>query len=117
MDGELTALESEVLRLVLMSVPDLAEPLRLQVEAARVTARTPSGVGFVTKLDVPGELSLSDRLADISLPSVYGDHSGLPSGAEFVLQLKHGRLNSIEAFCYEGMWPSDESIFGLTVKR
>ena len=84
-----------------------------QITAAKVSVRTPSGVGVVTKIEVPGELGL--QAPATSLPVVIGDHPALPSGAEFILQVKDGRINSIEAFCYEGMWPQDESLFKLRV--
>lgn len=114
---QLTELERAVLRSALAQAGDLAEPLRAQLHAVQVAVRTPSGVGFITKLEVPADLSLVDRQADAGLPTIVGEHPQLPSGAEFVLQIKDGRLNSIEAFCYEGMWPGDESSFRLDIKR
>ena len=113
---QLTELERAVLSSAVAGAGDLADSLREQLDAARVAARTPSGVGFVTKLEVPVNLSLGDRQVDAGLPTITGKHPQLPSGAEFVLQIKGGRLNSIEAFCYEGMWPEDESSFRLEVK-
>jgi hypothetical protein len=106
---ELTVLERAVLRMALQG--DAAAALREQVEHATVAMRTPSGVGFVTKLKV----ARAGRVADgeSAIPRVYGRHPHLRSGAEFMVQVKDGRLNSIEAFCYEGMWPADETAFQL----
>jgi len=110
---DLTALEHTVLVAALGDDDDLYAALLPQVEEAKAMVRTPSGVGFVTKLHVPAELRLSGSTHLHSLPLVVGQHPDLPSGAEFVLQIKDGKLNSIEAFCYEGMWPQDESLFEI----
>lgn len=114
--SELTELERAVLDLALAS--DAAEKARLreQAEVATVSTRTPSGVGFMTKLEVPAALAAPGRPAEDTLPPVYGAHPALASGAEFVVQLRSGRLNTIEAFCYEGMWPADESLFRLEIR-
>lgn len=112
---ELTALERAVLVAATGGNTQLVTDLYSQVNEAKAVVRTPSGVGFVTKLKVPGELRLPDSAELKSLPLVFGQHPDLPSGAEFVLQVKDGRLNSIEAFCYEGMWPRDESLFTFKV--
>lgn len=114
--GELTELERAVLDLAL--APDVGENGRLREQAgtATVSMRTPSGVGFMTKLEVSESLTASGLPAEDTLPPVFGAHPGLPSGAEFVVQLRSGRLNTIEAFCYEGMWPADESLFRLEIR-
>lgn len=112
----LTSLERAVLDVALAADTELNVRLRAQVEAADVTTRTPSGVGFMTKFAVPENLAVPDRPADDTLPAVSGVHPQLPGGAEFVLQVKAGRLNTIEAFCYEGMWPADESQFRVELK-
>ena len=113
---ELTTLERAVLDVAL--APDIGDNVsfRAQVAAAVVSVRTPSGVGFMTKLQVPETLSVADRSDNEALPVVLGAHPELPSGAEFVLQIKGGRLSTIEAFCYEGMWPQDEVQFRVEVK-
>jgi hypothetical protein len=110
---DLTVLERTVLVAALGNDDEFGAALLAQVEEAKAMVRTPSGVGFVTKLHVPGELRLSESTDLNSLPLVVGQHPDLPSGAEFVLQIKNGKLNSIEAFCYEGMWPRDESLFEI----
>lgn len=112
---ELTVLERAVLVAALSGDEKTAASLNSQANEAKVVVRTPSGVGFVTKLQVPEEYCLPDSIKSDSLPLVFGQHPELPSGAEFVLQVKDGRLNSIEAFCFEGMWPRDESLFTLEV--
>ncbi len=109
---DLTALERAVLETALAELgADCG--FHQQVNAATVAVRTPSGVGFMTKLSVPDE----HRVADFgsAVPVVIGEHPALPSGAEFILQIKNGRVNCIEAYCHEGMWPADESLFHIYV--
>jgi len=112
----LSDLESAVLDTLLAADAGINGQLRAQVRAATVASRTPSGVGFMTKLIVPAELSIPDRPADETLRPAYGEHPELPGGAEFVVQVKSGRLNTIEAFCYAGMWPGDESRFRVELR-
>ena len=90
--------------------------LRRQLDAAVVAGRTPSGVGFMTKLEVPDQWSMPDHRGVSDLPVVAGDHPDLPSGAEFICQVKAGKLNCLEAYCFEGMWPADERLFRVSLK-
>ncbi len=103
---ELTALEQAVFA-VALAAEELA-PLRAQAAAAQVVSRTGSGVGFVTKLRIPEQLAAAPQA---SVPVIYAQHPALPEPAEFMLQIKDGRLHTIEAFCFQGMWPGDESGF------
>jgi hypothetical protein len=107
---ELTELERMVLEAAIRGHSRGAE-LEAQLNAATVVVRTPSGVGFVTKLQVPQKLSLVEPAEESALPVVLAEHPALRSGAEFILQVKAGRINCIEAYCYEGMWPADETLF------
>jgi len=111
---DLTTLERAVLETALSS-PRLDAGLFSQIGAATVALRTPSGVGFVTKLVVPEECRVADDVAGSAIPVVTGTHPALPSGAEFILQVKNGRINCIEGFCFEGVWPTDESEFSISV--
>lgn len=113
---DLTALERSVLETAFLSTgTDIG--FREQIDAATVAVRTPSGVGFMTKLHVPVEHRVADAATGSAVPVVIGEHPALPSGAEFILQIKNGRINCIEAFCYEGMWPADESQFKIYLGR
>ena len=112
----LSDLELAVLDVLLATDGQISAQLRAQAEAATVVSRTPSGVGFMTKLDVRPDLGIRGRPEDETLQTVHGRHPALPSGAEFIVQVKSGRLNTIEAFCYEGMWPSDESQFSVELR-
>ena len=109
---ELTPLERAVLDIALAGDdPPLIE-LRRQIDGCRAQVRTPSGVGFMTKLMASGQAEQAGG-AGSRVPVVYGEHPALSSGAEFIVEVKDGRINCIEAFCYEGVWPSDESLFRI----
>jgi hypothetical protein len=110
----LTALERSVLKAA-CSTTGVDARFCQQIDVATVTLRTPSGVGFVTGLNIPAEDHVSGLTNGMAIPVVKGEHPALPSGAEFVIQVKNGCINSIEAFCYEGMWPTDESLFKILV--
>lgn len=112
----LSDLELAVLDVFLAADGDASAQLRAQVEAATVASRTPSGVGFMTKLDIPERLRIPGRPDDETLQVVHGAHPALPGGAEFIVQVKSGRLNTIEGFCYAGMWPGDESHFSVELR-
>ncbi len=113
---DLTALERSVLETALAAFGADGSWYR-QIDAATVMVRTPSGVGFMTKLDIPDTHPVTEPLPGAGFPVVIGEHPALSSGADFVLQIKNGRINCIEAFCHEGMWPTDESLFRLYVEQ
>ena len=85
-----------------------------QLNLAQVASRTYSGVGFMTKFRLPADAPKADAAARV--PAVAGTHQALPSGAEFLVDIRDGLLHSLEAFCYDGMWPTDESGFQLETK-
>lgn len=109
---DLTELERSVLETAFLR-SGMAAGFRHQIAAASVASRTPSGVGFVTKLSITDEYRVPGDT--VAIPVVKGEHPALPSGSEFIVQVKNGCINCIEAFCYEGLWPADESQFRVHV--
>ena len=107
----LSELEQAVLKIAL-EAGDTA--WQAQLSLAQVASRTYSGVGFMTKLSLPADAPKADAAARVA--AVAGTHQSLPDGAEFLVDIRDGRLHSLEAFCYDGMWPSDESGFQLETK-
>ncbi len=112
---ELTAFERRAVEAAIFGHSQFSA-FTAQLESASVISRTPSGVGFVTKLKVPEQLSIPEGGKIDALPAIQAEHPALPSGAEFVFELKGGRLHCIEAYCFEGMWPANESLFRLLPK-
>ena len=76
-------------------------------------SRTHSGVGFVTRLAVPEELPVAPDTVIRDLRPVLAGHPFLREPAEFVVQVRGGRLAVLEAFCFEGGWPADEAAFRI----
>lgn len=113
-DLVLTPLERSVLSALAPSLGDGGAAYRSQCDRAQVLMRSHSGVGFVTRLQVPEDV---ERLAGDKAAralAVYATHPQLGEPAEFLVQFKAGRLASIEAYCGEGMWPSDEAAFRIS---
>lgn len=113
----LTRLERAVLQAAFQGDGAGLAALRSQAELAIAVSRTPSGVGFMTKLQIPADAPCLPAGAPAAVPTIYGEHPDLPEGAEFLIQLKDGRVNCIEAFCYQGMWPADEAAFRIRSGR
>jgi len=108
---KLSWLESSILARALAGNDGLLEVLRGQVAVAIVESRIPSGVGFMTKLRLPADVNVLEQGAEMIIPIVRASHPQLEGGAEFLVQIKGGKISCIEAYCYEGMWPADESLF------
>lgn len=109
----LTALERAVLRAMARALGD-PPALLAQCERARVLMRSHSGVGFVTRLQVPGEVAALGGPEAERARAVHATHPQLLEPAEFLVQLKGGRLASIEAYCGQGMWPADDAGFRIS---
>jgi hypothetical protein len=92
---------------------DAGALLEAQAGTARVVMRSHSGVGFVTKLEVAADVAALPPDAARRVRPLHASHPELREPAELLVQLKQGRLASIEAFCHEGMWPADDAGFRI----
>lgn len=113
--GPLSRLERTVLTALLKGEGEEFATLRAQLAGATAVSRTHSGVGFVTRIAVPDGLAALAEGANPRLRPVRAAHPGLAEHAEFLLQLRGGRLAVLEAYCYEGGWPADEAEFRVLV--
>jgi hypothetical protein len=107
---QLTRLEQAVIGALATRLGEYGPLLSAQLRNAVVTARSHSGVGFVTRLRVTAAKPLPDaaaRRASVLLAS----HPELAEPAEFCLEFRDGLLAAIEAYCHQGLWPADESRF------
>lgn len=109
--GPLSRLERSVLTAMLKGEGAGCAALKAQLARATVVSRTHSGVGFVTRIDVPDEVAAVPEAELPRLQPVFAAHPQLTERAEFLLQLRAGRLAVLEAYCVEGGWPADESGF------
>lgn len=113
----LTPLERAVIRALAARHGDAGPALEAQCDRLRVVFRSHSGVGFVTRLEVPEDVAAVPAAAAERPGAVYASHPQLAEPAEFLVQFKGGRLASIEAFCGQGMWPADDAGFRVGVAR
>lgn len=109
--GPLSRLERSVLTAMLKGEGAAWSALKAQLARATVVSRTHSGVGFVTRIDVPDEVAAVPEAELPRLRPVFAEHPQLTEPAEFLLQVRAGRLAVLEAYCVEGGWPADESGF------
>ncbi len=110
----LSPLEQAVLAAAAREFGDAAAVWRAQCDAATVIARSHSGVGFVTKLEVPVSVPALPAAAARRLGAIHARHPELAEPVEFLIQLKDGRPATIEAFCPAGTWPMDDRGFAVT---
>ena len=109
----LNSLERAVIQASAARLGLVGQCLENQLAALSVVSRNHSGVGFVTKLRIAGGVSPLPPDAASALRPVQARHPDLNEPAEFLVQLKDGYLASIEAFCHEGTWPTDDSRFSM----
>ena len=105
--SEISPLEQEVLLAMFTGDPEQIEILRSQLDSSSVLSRHYSGVGFVTKF----RISRETEALNSALRRIEGHHPGLPEAVEFVLTLKNGQLDTLEAYAFGGMWPEQEAGF------
>ena len=106
-NNELSNLESKILKAMFSGQSGNQKALDEQVSAVSVVTRNYSGVGFVSKFQVGSDVAQLDG----SIRRVEARHPMLSDPVEFVLTLKSGCLDTLEAYAFNGMWPSDESGF------
>ena len=100
--GPLSRLERTVLTAMLKGEGEDFASLRAQLAGASVVSRTHSGVGFVTRITVPEDSPVLPGTSTPRLRPVLAAHPELAERAEFLLQLRAGRLAVLEAYCYAG---------------
>ena len=113
--GTLSRLERLVLTAALKGESPDFVTLRAQLAKTSVASRTHSGVGFITRLAVPDTVPAAAETVTRELRPVHATHTTLAEPAEFLLQLRGGRLAVLEAFCFDGAWPADEAGFQVAV--
>jgi hypothetical protein len=111
---ELTALERAVLQKLFAGDHPSFPVFRAQVERVRVLERTFSGVGFFADLMVPEEVPAASIATDsVWFGDVVADVEGLSHGAGFVARIASGRLEMLEGYTFEELWPPESARFEL----
>ncbi len=112
--NELTKLEECVLKMLLDGDDEILASLRKQLHSASVTERDLSGVGFFTTLHVAHTDAARATDKSFKFGDVHADISGLECGAGFLLYVRDGVLEMLEAYTYDEQWPDDTDDFSLS---
>jgi len=108
----LNELELAVLEKMLQGDGTTLEVLREQARVMRLQSRELTGVGWFLDFEVPPEAPL------VSPPAFELDCNaeieGLRHGAGFVLFVRNGKLEMLEAFTYDEPWPEEVTGFTLS---
>ncbi|MEZ5563999.1 MAG: hypothetical protein R3F24_00135 [Gammaproteobacteria bacterium] len=111
--GPLSALERKVVARILQGSADGLATLRDQLAGATMVSRTYSGVGLVTRIAIPDGLPAVPADVSLRLRPALATHPQLSEAAEFLLQVRDGRLAVLEAYCFQGGWPAVEQAFRM----
>jgi hypothetical protein len=114
---DLDELERAVLEMLLAGDHPTLATLRAQAARVRVAARKLSGVGFFTDFEVPADLRTVSHPRDFEIGDVDGDLEGLARGAAFVVFIRKGRLDFLEAHTYGEPWPEQLGAFRLRYRE
>ncbi|SFJ99606.1 transposase [Methylocapsa palsarum] len=103
---ELNSLETAILEKMLSGNNESFNTQRQKYRSAKVTERSSTGVGFFTHFHVPPNVArLTDR-EGLEIGDVSAEIVGLKYGADFVLFVKDGAIDTLEGFCYDEAWPA-----------
>lgn len=103
----LTALENQVLDMLLNGELEGLRILREQLKVAKVLSREMTGVGFFIEFEIPPEVRRLSQRQPFELGDVDGNASNLEHGVGFVLFVKDGQLRMLEGYTYDEPWPSE----------
>lgn len=101
----LNSLETVILEKMLSGNEDPFNALRQQLRHAKVTERRFTGVGFFTRLHVPPDAARLPDREGLEIGDVSAEIAGLRNGADFVLFVRDGAIDTLEGFCYDEAWP------------
>jgi len=88
--------------------------LRQQLEEAKVSERKMTGVGFYLTFVVPDNVRRLQGVLNVKFGDVHAEIPGLANGAGFLLYLRNGYLNMLEAYTYDEPWPQEIGKFELS---
>lgn len=105
--------EAAIMELLLAGDDPVLDALRAQYEASSVKKRMFSGVGLMANFDVPMDLPTADGKSLFFLSDGCADINGSKAIAGFQVQVKSGRIKTLEAYTYSDPWPAQ--IFSFDV--
>jgi hypothetical protein len=104
----LSHFERAVLQKACVGAHPVLIALHHQIQYARVTVRSFTGVGFFADLEVTGRgrsFAVDERFGVID--DVVGSIDTLRHGAGFVVSVEHGLLSALEGYTFGETWPDD----------
>jgi hypothetical protein len=102
----LNELEQTVLQLLLAGDDPILALLRAQLDAATITSREMTGVGFFTNFDIPESVERTSP-ENFELSDVHAYIEGVAHGAGFILFIRQGALSCVEGYTYgDDSWPA-----------
>lgn len=105
--------EKAVVDVLLDGDDPVLSALRAQFQASTVKKRMFSGVGFMTDFNVPAELPRAEGKSLFFLSDVCADINGSKAVAGFQVQIRNGRLKTLEGYTFSEPWPARIAAFDL----
>jgi hypothetical protein len=114
----LTELEREVMKMLLAGDHPVLEVLRMQLCHAKVVRRELTGVGSYTYFQIPSDVPRVPGRRSFELGDVHADIPPLKLGVDFILFIREGAIDFLEAFTYgDDAWPETITMFTLRYAR
>lgn len=101
--------ERQIVNALLAGDDPLLETLRAQYKSASVKSREVEDEGFTTYFDVPKDMPLVDR-KHLHLDDLQVELEGKPTPVDTALEIRDGRLRSLQVSAYEGGLPESPEI-------
>lgn len=103
--SELNLLERAVMEKLLAAEDEVFAILREQLEAASVSRREMTGVGFFSHFSIPEAVRRLPGNRSFKFGDVMATLAGLNYGAGFLLYIEDGLLSMLEGYSFEEPWP------------
>jgi len=114
----LTELERRVTEMLLAGDHPVLALLRVQFHHAKVVQREFTGVGFYTHFEIPSNVPRVPGRRSFELGDVHADIAGLEHGVDFILFVRDGAMDFLEAFTYgDDTCPETITTFTLKYER
>lgn len=112
--NSLTALEQDVMRMLLDGDDPVLAVLREQQKLLTVLEREMTGVGFYANLSVLSEAPRVLKPLAFEIGDIAAQIEGLAHGAGFTLFIRSGVLSLLEGYTYDEPWPAHISHYALS---
>lgn len=111
--AKFTPLEISTMEKLLIGDDDVLKTLASQWNSATLRTRELTGVGFYTHFELPPSANPIRGMPTFCFGDVVAEIEGLKYGAGFLLWVKDGLLDFLEAYTFQEAWPSEIKEFSL----